>query len=129
MTKTEKKAILGIIVMTLIWGGTFPLIKILLNYMSPAILLMYRFFFSALLAIPFFIKNFRKNKKNLLKIIMLGIILYIAYLTQTIGLEYTTSSKSAFITGLYIIFTPIFALFFISVRSLRVSSAFHLFSQ
>ena len=119
MTKTEKKAILGIIGMTLVWGGTFPLIKILLNYMSPAILLMYRFFFSALLAIPFFIKDFRKNRKNLLKIIMLGIILYIAYFTQTIGLEYTTSSKSAFITGLYIIFTPIFALFFIREKLTR----------
>ncbi len=40
----------------------------------------------------------------------LGLSLWIAYYTQTVGLKYTTSSKSAFITGLYIVFTPILAL-------------------
>ncbi|MEA3313680.1 MAG: DMT family transporter [Caldisericota bacterium] len=76
-------------------------------------------FFSVLFATPLFIKGFRNNRKNLLKIILLGIILYIAYFTQTIGLEYTTSSKSAFIAGLYIIFTPIFVLFFIREKLMR----------
>jgi len=116
MTKTEKKAIFVIVLMTLIWGGTFPLVKVILNFLSPINLLMYRFLFAALIALPFFVKGIKKNRKFILKLILLSILLYIAYYTQTVGLKYTTSSKSAFITGLYIIFTPIFALFFIKEK-------------
>ncbi len=112
MTKLEKKAILVIVLMTLVWGGTFPLVKVLLNFLSPVNLLMYRFLFAALIAFPFLLRDIKKNRKYILKLIILSILLYIAYYAQTVGLKYTTSSKSAFITGLYVIFTPIFALFF-----------------
>ena len=43
--------------------------------------------------------------------IILGILLSIGFITQTIGLQYTTASKSGFLTGLLVIFTPIFQLF------------------
>jgi drug/metabolite transporter (DMT)-like permease len=36
-----------------------------------------------------------------------GVILFGGYATQTIGLQYTSPSTSAFITGLYVIFTPV----------------------
>ncbi len=112
MTKLEKKAVFIIVLMTLVWGGTFPLVKVLLNFLSPINLLMYRFLFAALIALPFFLKSIKKGRKYVPKLILLSVLLYIAYYAQTVGLKYTTSSKSAFITGLYIIFTPIFALFF-----------------
>jgi drug/metabolite transporter (DMT)-like permease len=47
---------------------------------------------------------------------LLGAILFLAYLAQTVGLKFTTSSKSGFITGLYIVFTPLFALFFVKEK-------------
>jgi drug/metabolite transporter (DMT)-like permease len=43
---------------------------------------------------------------------MLGAFLWIQYLCQTLGLKYTTASSSGFITGLFIIFVPLFSLLF-----------------
>ncbi len=125
MKKNEIKAILIIGVMTIIWGGTFPLVKEMLNFISPQALVTYRFFFSALIALPVFIIGLRKNKKVFLKVFLLGGLLFIAYFAQTIGLKYTTASKGGFITGLYIIFTPIFAVFIIKEKpTFKLTSSF-----
>lgn len=116
MKKNEIKAAVAILVMTAIWGGTFPLIKTMLKYLSPELLITYRFLFAAICALPAFFINVRKYKRTLPKLILLGVIMYSAYLFQTIGLRFTSASKSGFITGLYIIFTPIVALFFIKEK-------------
>lgn len=116
MKKSETKAIISILFMTFVWGGTFPLVKAMLAYISPMALLTYRFFFAAIVAVPFFIFKAKKEIKNLSKLLLLGCFLWIAYAAQTVGLNYTTSSKSAFITGLYIVFTPIFALLIIKEK-------------
>lgn len=42
---------------------------------------------------------------------ILGVVLGVAYTAQTWGLTLTTSTKSGFITSLYIVFVPIFAYF------------------
>jgi drug/metabolite transporter (DMT)-like permease len=44
--------------------------------------------------------------------IVLGIVLAFGYITQTIGLELTTAATSGFLTGLYVIFTPVMAWLF-----------------
>ncbi len=116
MKKNEIKATIIILGMTAIWGATFPLVKELLKYISPELVLTYRFFFAAICSIPAFLINFKKNKKILPELIILGLIMYSAYFFQTVGLHFTTASKSGFITGLYIIFTPIVALLFIKEK-------------
>ncbi len=116
MKEKEIKATIVIIVMTAIWGGTFPLVKSMLKYVSPVLLITLRFFFAAICALPVFVKQFAKYKKELPKLILLGAIMYSAYLFQTIGLHFTTASKSGFITGLYIVFTPVLALVIIKEK-------------
>ena len=116
MKKTEIKSILVIGIMTIIWGGTFPLVKSMLRYISPEMLITYRFFFAAIVALPSFLLGLKKNRKSFLKLVLLGGLLYIAYFAQTVGLHYTEASKSGFITGLYIIFTPIFAVILIKEK-------------
>ncbi len=116
MKRNEIKAAIVILVMTSVWGATFPLVKSMLKYLSPELLITYRFFFAALCALPAFLIGVRKNRKILPKLVLLGAIMYSAYLFQTIGLHFTTASKSGFITGLYIIFTPLFAAFFIKEK-------------
>lgn len=110
MKSYKVKAILTLVFMTAIWGGTFPLIKSLLNQMSANELLTLRFFFASLVAFPFILRKNKTSKKQLLKLFLLGISLWIAYEAQTVGLKFTTPTKSAFITGLYIIFTPLLAI-------------------
>lgn len=44
---------------------------------------------------------------TMLKGSVLGVLLYFGFALQTIGLQYTTASKSAFITGMLVVLTPI----------------------
>jgi drug/metabolite transporter (DMT)-like permease len=43
---------------------------------------------------------------------LLGVVLALGYITQTIGLELTTAATSGFLTGLYVVFTPLIAFVF-----------------
>lgn len=45
--------------------------------------------------------------------LLLGAVVALSYLTQTVGLLYTTPSRSAFITGLYVVMVPLFAAIFL----------------
>jgi len=94
---------------TIIWGATFVIIKSALADISPLLFISIRFLFATIILLPFAFKIFRTiNKETLLGGLLLGILYFIGFSTQTIGLNYTTATKSAFITGTFIIFTPLF---------------------
>ena len=101
------KAELILLLVTFSWGLSFPLIKVSLNSISPFFFLSIRFFITVLL---FFI-IFRRSLDlsvfyNWSKGIILGLFLFSGFAFQTIGLKYTTASKSAFITGTALIMIP-----------------------
>jgi drug/metabolite transporter (DMT)-like permease len=56
------------------------------------------------------IKNM--GKEVIIGGVLLGLMYFLGFATQTVGLKYTTATKSGFITGSFIIFTPIFQLLF-----------------
>lgn len=92
----------------LIWGGTFVIIKSALAGISPMVFVSLRFVIATLLFLPFVYRLIpQQNKSQVVKSSILGLYLFIGFATQTIGLIYTTATKSAFITGLFVIFTPI----------------------
>ena len=92
---------------SLIWGATFIVVKNVLAFVDPVALTAYRFIFAAisLLIILLFMKKnpFTDFKPGL----FLGILMFLLYIFQTIGLKYTTASNSGFITGLFVVFVPI----------------------
>jgi drug/metabolite transporter (DMT)-like permease len=97
------KAILFLLLVTLIWGTTFPLQKFVLTDFSPFVFNAIRFWIAALLSLFF-------TKKHIFKeALLLGTVLGLAYLTQTWGITLTTASKSGFLTSLYIVIVPLFA--------------------
>lgn len=99
------RALLSLLFVTFIWGSTFPLQKIALVGASPTFYIAVRFTVAAVLSYLLFGKgNFRYGA-------ILGVVLGVAYTAQTWGLTLTTSTKSGFITSLYIVFVPIFAYF------------------
>lgn len=107
MTKQHKAEII-LLSSTLIWGGTFAIVKGALNNISPLFLVATRFLFVAFLFLPFIFARLKKIKSNdIQKGIILGTLLFFGFATQTIGLQYTTASKAAFLTGTMVIFTPI----------------------
>jgi drug/metabolite transporter (DMT)-like permease len=50
------------------------------------------------------------SKDAIAKGTVLGVLLFVGFALQTVGLKYTTASKSAFVTGLMVVFTPLFQL-------------------
>ncbi len=104
MVKDKTIAIFWLLVLTFFWGLTFPVQKnILTENVSPFVYNAVRFWIATVLSFIFFrIGDFKYGA-------ILGIVLSIAYATQTWGLTLTTSTKSGFITSLYIVLIPIFS--------------------
>jgi drug/metabolite transporter (DMT)-like permease len=102
-----------LLIVTISWGMTFPLTKISLNYISPVLLVFFRFLITIILFNLFFFKEYRSLKFTDLRLgIILGVFLFLGFAFQTIGLRYTSASKSAFITGTNLVVIP-FAQYFI----------------
>lgn len=97
-------AVSNLLLVTVIWGLTFPIQKLILPEISPFVYNAIRFWIASFLSLIFFGKG---NKYGFI----LGIILGFAYATQTWGLSITSSSKSGFITAFYIVLIPIFSYF------------------
>jgi drug/metabolite transporter (DMT)-like permease len=110
---------------TLIWGGTFALIKNALNDISPLLFLGLRFTLAALIFLPFVYSHLKKtNKKTLIAGSILGFFYFSGFTAQTIGLNLTTATKSGFITGTFVVFIPILQL----IIEKRKPKWFNLFS-
>ncbi|AHF79431.1 DMT family transporter [Thermococcus paralvinellae] len=105
--KKAEAVLLGI---TAIWGFTFPAMKVSLDYISPILFLAYRFGIASLLMLLIF-GNKVLRRDTLKEGFILGITLFFGHGFQIIGLKYTTASNSAFITSLYVVFTPFIAYF------------------
>lgn len=105
MTRTPfltATATAALVLISLIWGSTFVVIKDTLENASPPLLLAVRFSMaSALLAWV------RPPKHVWRHGLVLGVLAFIAFATQTLGLQTTSSANAAFITGLCVIITPL----------------------
>lgn len=96
---------------TLIWGGTFALIKNAFNYISPLLFLGFRFSIAALIFLPFVFASLKKtNKQTLIAGSILGFFYFAGFTAQSLGLNLTTATKSGFITGTFVVFIPILQL-------------------
>ena len=96
---------------TLIWGGTFALIKNAFNDISPLLFLGLRFGIAALIFLPFVYSSLKKtNKKTLIAGCILGFFYFAGFTAQSLGLNLTTATKSGFITGTFVVFIPILQL-------------------
>lgn len=110
---------------TLIWGGTFALIKNAFNDISPLLFLGLRFGFAALVFLPFVYSSLKKtNKQTLIAGSILGFFYFTGFAAQSAGLNITTATKSGFITGTFVVFIPILQL----IIEKRKPKWFNLFS-
>jgi drug/metabolite transporter (DMT)-like permease len=95
-----------------VWGATFVLVKDALQDASP---LLFNLIRMTLAFIALAIVNRRQlrhiGQRALLSGLVVGLFLAAGYQFQTAGLARTTPAKSAFITGLVVVFVPIFTIF------------------
>lgn len=102
---------IGLIITAIIWGSGFVATAVSLTYYTPFQNLAVRFFIGAIiLGIVFYRKLTEIRRPIMIKGILLGTILYIAFALQTIGLQYTTPSKNAFITAVNVVIVPLISL-------------------
>lgn len=93
----------------LIWGGTFFIVKNTVDAFPPNLLLAWRFSIAFVLLGIVFFKCWKKMDKGYLwRGALMGLFLFIAYSVQTIGIQYTTPGKSAFLTAVYCVMVPFF---------------------
>lgn len=107
MKKKALLADLALLFVAFVWGTGFPLSKIALQGVSPMVLMLFRFSFAAIVMGIVF----RKSLKGITGIklragIISGVLLWGGFAFQTVGLNYTTSSKQAFLTAVYVVLVP-----------------------
>ena len=106
-----------LISVVVIWGATFPIMKLSLYYISPVMLLSFRFILSAALMLPMVFKNkMLVERKNIILGLVGGVLLFLGYYTQTVGLKYTTPSQSGLITGMYVVLLPVISLLYLKIK-------------
>ena len=106
----------------IIWGSTFALMKGILDQILPLTFLAYRFFLAAFVLSVIFWKRL-KNIDNIVlrKGWLIGVFLFLGYTFQTVGLKYTTATKTGFITGLSVVLVPVISYLFIKEKINRNS--------
>ncbi len=110
------KAELILLFIAAIWGGTFVIIKLTLTELPPFYFIAFRFTIATLIFFPLVYKKIPEWNKNAFKAgLVLGILLFAGFASQTSGLQFTTASKSALITGVNLLIVP-FAQYFIIKR-------------
>ncbi|MFC4409672.1 DMT family transporter [Chungangia koreensis] len=103
---------IGLIVTAVIWGSGFVASAVSLGYYSPYQILAGRFMIGAILLMLVFHKSLLKlNKNTIWRGAVLGVFLYMAFALQTVGLQYTTPSKNAFLTAINVVIVPFIAFF------------------
>lgn len=101
-------ASLGMLITTAIWGFAFVVVKDTVDTIPPVYMMALRFTIAAVgLALLCAKKIKRITPSILLHGGIIGICLFLAYLLQTIGIQYTTAGKNAFLTTVYVIFVPL----------------------
>ncbi|MCR5626369.1 MAG: DMT family transporter [Lachnospiraceae bacterium] len=114
------------VLIAMIWGVAFVVVKDSVLFIAPVYMVAFRFTIAFIAGCIFcFFRGARLNKEVLKSGIYLGISLFVAYILQTIGIEYTTAGKNAFITTVYIILVPFmnFALYRASLSPAHIIGA------
>lgn len=101
-----------LLIVAMIWGSTFIVIKDSVAAFSPFSLIAGRFTVASL-ALGIILWNKKLNPLKFWKIGMIsGVAQFMTFAPQAVGLQTTTPSNSAFVTGLFVVFTPIINLLF-----------------
>jgi drug/metabolite transporter (DMT)-like permease len=110
-------ALLALVVVTAVWGVTFVQVKDALALYPLFAFLAVRFAIASLvLAAPAAGRLRGLGRGGWQAGTALGLLLALGYALQTAGLERTTVSSAGFITGLYVVFTPLLALVLFRTR-------------
>lgn len=103
-------AVFALILVTAVWGMTFVMVKDAISRMPVMDFLFVRFAVATAFMVVIRPQSlFKLAKDAWLKAALLGLLLGLGYVFQTFGLAKTSAAVSGFITGMFVVFTPIIA--------------------
>jgi len=106
----KKKSFLAdmsLLLVAIMWGGGFIAVKGALDSITPFYIMAMRFGFSVIIMLVVFRKKIKNITINELKIgTLVGLLLFLGFAAQTVGMKYTTAGKNAFLTGTNVVIVP-----------------------
>lgn len=121
-SRARTVATILLIALTAVWGSTFFLIRDLVRTVPPTDFLAVRFTIAAGLMVVIFWRQLRALRRHDWLISAgLGSLYGLAQILQTIGLAHTDASVSGFITGIYVVLTPVFSALLLRERVARTT--------
>ena len=106
--RSRQVATLLLVGVTAIWGSTFFLIRDVVQQLSPPDFLAVRFTIAAIAMVAVFWRQLLAlDRRELTVGAGLGLLYAVAQILQTVGLAHTEASRSGFITGTYVVLTPV----------------------
>ena len=119
--KSKLTLYIAMISIAAVWGSSFVVMEDSLERQNVFSFLSSRFILAALLMVLYKPGVFRGlTKKFIYRGIIAGILLGSGYIFQTYGLTKTTVSNTGFITGLYLVFTPLISLIILKRHVLKI---------
>ena len=104
----HKLSLLALLVVTLIWGGGYAMSALSLDYFTPVQTMAVRFSLAFLGSLLIYRRDLATMRWQQLKPGMwIGLMVFLGFIFQTVGLQYTTASKNAFLTTTNIVFVPL----------------------
>src|SRR3954454_21522744 len=101
---------IALTITAIIWGSGFVASSISLEHFTPYQILAGRFLIGTIILSVIFHKRLKNiNINTMIKGAVLGIFLYLAFALQTVGLQFTTPSKNAFLTAVNVVIVPFIA--------------------
>ncbi|NVD74074.1 DMT family transporter [Duganella sp. BJB1802] len=98
------RGIAALLIVTLVWGTTFPAMKNMTGYLSASWIVLCRFALAGLLLSPLM---WRAKWNDVRWGIVAGAVLFLCYVFQIEGLALTSSNRNAFVTGLNVLVPPL----------------------
>jgi len=114
--RPELAPLLALLVMTAVWGSTFFLIKDLVTRVPVTDMLAVRFALGSVALILVAGQRLRMTRRTLRAGVALGLLYGVGQILQTVGLAHTSASVSGFITGLYVVATPLLGALLLRAR-------------
>ncbi|MGZ4453155.1 MAG: DMT family transporter [Nocardioides sp.] len=109
-TRTETLGALALLALTMGWGSTFFMTKDLVERVPVVDYLGVRFAIATVVLALFAPRAVRRlSRAQLWQAVGLGVIYGLAQILQTLGLDRTPASTAGFVTGLYVVMTPLLA--------------------
>ena len=98
---------------TIFFGMTYVLTKICLNYSTELHIISFRFLIAFIVSLIFLHKKiFPVKRREFFDSLLLGGLLFLVFITMTIGVKYTTATNASFLISLSVIFIPFFSWIF-----------------